>query len=93
MPQPKLTPRIEKITLPHPLAGLDGAPFTAREKTYLAGRLVKAVRLDFVRSEDSLLATKLKEVPGFPLQLKRHLLPTCWSIWLGMASFLKVPRL
>lgn len=59
----KLTPRLEKSGEVH-LAQLDDAPFTKREKEYLATRLLETVHLDFARSHDaSLLATKLFGTP------------------------------
>lgn len=48
MTQKKLIPLVEKIYPSALPAVLDTASFTAREKAYLAGRLVKAVRLNFV---------------------------------------------
>lgn len=48
MTQKKLIPLVKKIYLSVSPAVLDTASFTAREKAYLAGRLVKVVRLNFL---------------------------------------------
>lgn len=76
MPNPKLTPCPEKISDPSP-ALLEGAPFTAKEEQYLAGRMLKAVYLDFAPGAERLLATKLGGAPFLPAAETYPSCPAC----------------
>lgn len=69
-------PRVERINDPSP-ACLEGAPFTAREKEYLASRLLKAVFLDFNIEDNRLLATKLAGIPFIPAGEDYPACPAC----------------